>query len=211
MTVFSPTTFNEGAAPGIAADELNKLGTQAACVLSGSMPFTGIPDLPPTGPTTDNQAVRKAYVDTRAVTSLTMSASDTLKNSNDATKSTPQYVGYTKVKEMRLNGDLVSVRVKFQMSLMGGGGVPYGRIYKNGVAIGTERSTENAFSEDFVNLVAGDLIQIYACNNPGIYATYILNMRLCYTYDYKITTLFGLPLTTAIPLTGSVSVTNQDP
>ncbi|MBA7564077.1 hypothetical protein ES708_05739 [subsurface metagenome] len=32
---FEPTTFNEGAAPGISAEEMNKLGTQYAAVKTG--------------------------------------------------------------------------------------------------------------------------------------------------------------------------------
>jgi hypothetical protein len=41
----------------------------------------------------------------------------------------------------------------------------YGRIYKNGAAVGTERSTTSNvgafFEEDFSGLVAGDFIQLY--------------------------------------------------
>jgi hypothetical protein len=54
-----------------------------------------------------------------------------------------------------------SVRVRFTMQ--GTTYTVYGRIYKNGAAVGTERSTAGceAYEEDISGLVAGDLLQIY--------------------------------------------------
>lgn len=136
--------------------------------------------------------------------------SDTLRNSND-TERTTAAVAYTNVKEVKLNAALSGCRIKFDLKGMTNWG--YARIYKNGVAIGTERQ-DNAevyatFSEDFAGFVADDLIQIYAYNSGGG-TTYVRNMR--FYYDGRITHLHGTELTSALSkVISAISMTNQDP
>ncbi len=71
---------------------------------------------------------------------------------------------YTLVKEIVLarSGTL---RIKFDLSLAIGGAACYGKIYRNGSPVGTERSTTSTsyvtFSEDISGWTAGDLCQLY--------------------------------------------------
>lgn len=60
-----------------------------------------------------------------------------------------------------------SWRIKFDIFVFSGGGTVYGKIYKNGVAYGTEQSTTSGFpvtkTEDFnnIDIRSGDTIQLY--------------------------------------------------
>lgn len=58
----------------------------------------------------------------------------------------------------------------------------YGRIYKNGVAVGTERTTTSLsyvnFSENISDFVAGDLIQIYCKNSTNGLSMYVDKFRI---------------------------------
>jgi len=60
-------------------------------------------------------------------------------------------------------------RITFTLTNGGGADVAHARIYRNGSAVGTDRTTTSsaAFSEDITGWVSGDLIQIYQYNNPG--------------------------------------------
>ncbi len=70
---------------------------------------------------------------------------------------------YTKHIEFYI-GRAGAIRVRLGVATKGGN-TAYARVYKNGVAVGTERSTLSTtlvfYDEDFTALVAGDLIQIY--------------------------------------------------
>jgi len=79
---------------------------------------------------------------------------------------------YAKAKELIVGRD-GGARIVFTM-LANSGGTAYGKIYKNGVAIGTERSTTSStyvtFSEDFTGFVQGDLIQLYMYRSVSVSA-----------------------------------------
>lgn len=83
-----------------------------------------------------------------------------------------------------------TVRVKFKLgcSVSGTG---YAKIYKNGVAVGTERSVVNKtsnftqFTED-IAVSAGDDIQIYAKTSSGA-EVYVTDMEIC--IDLPMTTV----------------------
>lgn len=72
---------------------------------------------------------------------------------------------YTKIAELYLprGGTL---RIKFSLGNNDGGVTAYGRIYRNGSAVGTERTTGASplidQSEDISGWAAGDLLQLYA-------------------------------------------------
>ena len=121
-------------------------------------------------------------------------ASDVLRHSNDTSKNTNS-TSYVKLKEIAITNlsdffgigageTITSLRIKFTIS--GGGSTRnyYGRIYKNGVALGTERYVYHTdvteFSEDLGTFVKGDLIQIYAHGMNG-YTCTIKNFRLYYS------------------------------
>jgi len=145
---------------------------------------------------------------------LTAIASDDLKNSNNAEKTTTA-PSYTKIKEVKVNEAFNGImRIKFDLKR----GVDFltchGRIYKNGVAIGTDQSTMSetyvTMSEDLsLNLVVNDLLQIYAyhINEQNVY---IRNMR--FYYRNKLTQIGGSDLITEIIAEkAAISTTNQDP
>lgn len=69
-----------------------------------------------------------------------------------------QWMTYTKVKEFVANGTgtIYTTFTLFNAS----GGTPYGRIYKNGVAVGTERSGNGTYTET-ISVATGDLVQLY--------------------------------------------------
>ena len=139
-------------------------------------------------------------------------ATDDLRNSNDDIKSTIE-TSYTKVKELLLNEGLPVCRIYFELYTDGGGPTAYGRIYKNGAAIGTERSTTNSspqpYTQDFKGFVSGDLIQIYAKTSSGASGSNIKNMRLKYAKQVR---RFGIDeLDTPLTINKVVSVTDQDP
>lgn len=107
-----------------------------------------------------------------------ISASDVLQHSNDAVNEHTE-TAYTKVKEI-ITAIKGTYRVKFDMStsLQNDG---FGRVYKNGVAHGTEQqttqeSTYETWSED-LEFDVGDLIQLYS-KNAGIYDVRTRNFRL---------------------------------
>ena len=72
---------------------------------------------------------------------------------------------FVKLKEFRINGS-GKIRTSFGLKVNGTEG--YGRIYKNGVAIGIERSTTSnvytIYTEDFI-VINNDLIQLYVKHN----------------------------------------------
>ena len=76
---------------------------------------------------------------------------------------------YVKRKEIvvNMNGAL---RVGFSMRTVDAAYICYGRVYRNDVAIGIERSTTSttyvSFSEDITGWAPGDLVQLYTYANP---------------------------------------------
>jgi hypothetical protein len=93
-------------------------------------------------------------------------ASDDAMGSSAANIGTNLTTSYEKIGEIQLNDVGGVIRTTFSLTEVSNG-TTYGRIYKNGVAHGTERSTTEegptAFTEDLV-FERGDLIQLYAKN-----------------------------------------------
>ncbi|MBA7562046.1 hypothetical protein ES708_03695 [subsurface metagenome] len=85
---------------------------------------------------------------------------------SDYPEESTQETDYTLIKEIELTEDLAYARVSFKLKTSDVGNTAYGRVYKNGVAVGTIRSNAaeayQTFSEDFTSWLEGDLIQIYA-------------------------------------------------
>lgn len=79
---------------------------------------------------------------------------------------------YTKVLEVKLprSGTL---RIKFGLNRKGGIAGPDGRIYRNGVAVGTvhnnSTTTWTEYSEDISGWTKGDLLQLYLLNEDGAF------------------------------------------
>lgn len=159
--------------------------------INGVKSFVSIPVLPASDPTTDNQAVRKAYVDQFAAT---------IGAPNAATISAPtiRYLTsntYTKTKEIRID-KAGTYAVSFTLySSTSPSGLVLGQIYKNGSAIGTERSISypsaaTAFTENFA-FAAGDLVQLYfsgtAANNSGLVQSFYVSAVLVPTNTGVVT------------------------
>lgn len=132
----------------------------------------------------------------KPIPTLVAAASANLRNSNDASKATASTT-YVKVKEIKLVEPLAGVRIAFNANETEAAGTGYARIYKNGVAVGTERNfgASQTFTEDLTGFVAGDLLQIYAHGTAGTNVN-VYFLRLY--YDLSI-----------VPT--AVSAANQDP
>lgn len=115
-----------------------------------------------------------------------LTASDNLKYSADTERTEASNASYVKEKEIviRQKG---TIRVKFDLK---GSDTTYsfkGRIYVNGIAVGTERNQQGAgattyatYSED-ITIEAYDLVQLYIKNEAtGGLTTYCRNFRIYY-------------------------------
>jgi len=90
-------------------------------------------------------------------------AGDNLCISSDRRKTT-RSTEWVKAKEIRIYRP-GTYRIRFDLSIAGTDLTAYGRIYRNGSPVGTERSVSKTsyttFSEDIANWEEGDLIQLY--------------------------------------------------
>jgi len=113
--------------------------------------------------------------------------SDNLKASSDSEQNTTSAT-YVKIKEIvvadyapKINDkDIGKLRIKFDLSTNNTSVTAYGQIWKNGNAVGTERSTQSTgyvtFTED-LEFKAGDKIQLYAHSNGSKLAN-VRNFRI---------------------------------
>jgi hypothetical protein len=157
--------------------------------IAGVKTFSSIPVLPESDPTTDNQAVRKAYADSQ-LPATELIASSTVRDSADTERYTDQTT-YTKLKDITVNADSGTVTVDFDAKIGGAAsGTCYFRIYKNGTAAGTERTetdgTYTTYSED-IDVTAGDEVQLCAKKDVGSDNAYVQNFRLKYDRVLSIT------------------------
>jgi len=107
---------------------------------------------------------------------------------NDSEKSTTS-ASYVMVKETKISAmpPMVTVphtvRVYFEMRTGSATYTAYGTIYKNGVAIGTQRTNSTtsyvAYTEDISNVAINlnDLLQVYGHGYASGYQCYIRNFR----------------------------------
>lgn len=132
------------------------------------------------------------------------------RNTNAAEKTTND-INYHKIKEIILNEDLSAVSVYFSLK---GDGVQNsnGKIYKNGVAVGSQyvNGTNNyiIYSDDLTGFVAGDKLQIYA-RIPSVGNCWVKDFNLCYTR--RIYAVGADTLQSALDTTTVISTTNNDP
>lgn len=141
--------------------------------------------------------------------------SGTVRNSDDTEKSTVA-TSYTKLKEVRLNAALAVVRVSWRLKESGGASVwGFGRVYKNGVAVGTEQTTQDGvyhtYTDDLTGLVANDLIQVYCYTNNAGYPALTDQLRLCYSHYLAVLDTMTLATPLVDTTDPTISVTNQDP
>jgi hypothetical protein len=82
-----------------------------------------------------------------------------------------------------------TIRTYFELHAQAGF-TAYGRVYRNGIAVGTERTTTSttyvAFTEDIANWLIGDFYQIYAHSSGATY-TYVRNQQVRGVLSYNST------------------------
>lgn len=128
-------------------------------------------------------------------------ASANYRNSHDAVKSYTWNTVYVKQKTITMQNGIGAgtFRVYFELASIGAAGQVYGKVYKNGVAIGTARvktgTTYVGYSEDFSGpLEPDDTIELWCYQNGGDgNGGYCRNFRIGYD--------LGLP--TTMPATNS--------
>lgn len=99
---------------------------------------------------------------------------------------------YTKVKEIRMGArNLGTVTVKFDLKTSNPVDPANGRIYKNGVAVGTERTNTDGVYTTFtenITFTNGDLIQLYL-NKPSTTGNSTARNFRIYANIYEVTTV----------------------
>lgn len=89
---------------------------------------------------------------------------------------------YVKKREIRVN-EVGTVKILFNLRIGSAGRVAYGKIYINGIDVGTEQSTRSTslptsyveFTENFA-VESGDLIQLYVCTDSPFAVTVYNNL-----------------------------------
>ena len=166
-------------------------------VTAGTAAATPVPPNIPTGdillaivnvPAAATVIVAGNIIDERIIITplkLTYSASDTLLDSDDTEEYHTQD-SYQKEKEIEITAETFvggsEFRIKFDLRTNNVTSAAYGRIYRNGSPVGTERSTTNTsyvnYSEDISGWSAGDLIQLYTKAGTFGFAVYVRNYRV---------------------------------
>jgi hypothetical protein len=120
-------------------------------------------------------------------------ASANVRNSHDA-EATSTSGTYAKAKTMVINKGLVGqARFLFDIHTeLGIGETAYGRIYRNGVALGSEQTTTgNTYTTKSQDITQtwnpGDTCELYIKNNGGGLNTYVRNFRIAYDDSPTIT------------------------
>jgi hypothetical protein len=159
--------------------------------LVGTTTFSIIPNLPSVNPTTDNQAVRKYYVDNNPYFLLATPAATTttLRGSSSDTEY-GEDTNYALIKEIKIAGVTGSSTVSFELNCSpadcaGSSRTTYAKIYKNGVTAGTERSTQSntyQFYQEDISFGSEDLIQLYVKQVNGADA-YVKNFNIYFNLE----------------------------
>jgi len=155
---------------------------------SGNNTFTGtttmatssISKIILTATSTDwNSAQSKKYIDDNNLVPIAASSSDVLKGSDDSVSQT-EPISYTEVKSF-ISYVAGTMKIKFDLQSETGSYAAWGRIYKNGVAIGTERTTSSTsyvtYSET-LNIGAGDTVSLYVKTNNTASDVMVRNYRI---------------------------------
>jgi hypothetical protein len=153
--------------------------------IAGVKTFSSVPVLPSSAPTTDNQAVRKHYID-NLIPGFEIVPSDFTRDTGGTGYGNE--TSYVKLGEVRFNDVAGRIRVSFGLrSSSSPTKTAYGRIYINGSAVGTERSTTSGtyvtYTEDFT-IATNDLVQLYAKTaSDGQYSTSSFNLKYDKTFN----------------------------
>jgi hypothetical protein len=136
-------------------------------------------------PSGSDQAIPQGYYDglitSGKVSGRSVTAGDVAILSNNAEVDTAQASVFTKIKEIRIHAS-GTIRVKFDLrSTTSSANLVRAKIYVNGIAVGTERSTTSTgattYTED-ITVNAEDLIQIYKKDYSGSVRALVSNFNL---------------------------------
>jgi len=90
---------------------------------------------------------------------------------------------------LNLHSDDSEFRIKFDLKTSAAGNDVYAKIYRNGVAVGTERTTISAtyatYSEDIISWSEGDLIQLFTYSGAMGVRPYVQNFRVYGDIEHK--------------------------
>lgn len=139
------------------------LGAQSENLDMNTHKIVGVTD-----PTTDQEAATKKYVDDNAGGLENYTAGDYLVDSLDTarTRQGVDYPTFGKIKSIKIPAG-GTLRISFTLA----GGTVYGKIYRNGGAVGTEQSGNGTYSEDLAGWSAQDTVELWLASTPGNIAT----------------------------------------
>ena len=101
--------------------------------------------------------------------------------SADTEKSTME-VTYSLAKRIKLSRRDGTFRISFGLKIANAAYIAYGKVYKNGVAVGTEQTTSSdtyvTKSEDIAGFSGGDNVELYYHTNDANYGASVNNFRI---------------------------------
>lgn len=170
----------------------NVMLTTTAQTVAGIKTHTSIPVLPASDPTADNEMARKKYLDDFTANTV-VATDDYLQESADTERTIAwNQATYIKKKDIRVE-EAGTIRIKFDMKDGNGAGGCFGKVYKNGVAVGVEReetvSEWTTYSEDFTSDGNEEDFQLYMKydDSGGGNGGYTRNFRIYYFKKLTIT------------------------
>ena len=122
---------------------------------------------------------------------------------NSPASKTTTATSYVKLKEIVLQNTVPdTIRIKFSIT---GSNFGYGRIYRNGVAVGVEREANSGtfhYSEDIAGWSVDDLLQVYGYRHA--------TATSCTIFDVEVLGVYGAPVVN-IGSKNELEFTIQDP
>jgi hypothetical protein len=126
------------------------------------------------------------YTRTREIGTMWTPTNDVILTNDDINN--PDFPVYTKIKEMTIIREIYPVgTIRFAFDMYSHLVTVYGKIYKNGVAVGVEKSnglhddTWHTYTDDvaFTDLAISDTLELWAYLSNSKPNEYIRNFRLC--------------------------------
>lgn len=117
-------------------------------------------------------------------------ASDVLQKSDDSEVSGWHNTTYGLKKELTVPAGLSGeLRIKFAIRRIDGGQAINGKLYRNGVAVGTEQGASDSYvvkTEDIAGWSAGDLIQLYCKSGQATFTKGAIKDFRVYCSNYAV-------------------------
>ena len=151
-----------------------------------------------------SHAANHKYDGSDVVSEYAYGVSDVLMHDNPTERSIATAT-LTKKKECNLGANVPStIRIKFWMKCATAATNSEGRIYRNGVAVGTLRilnsTSWTAYSEDIAGWSAGDLLQLYCRNQNAAFTVHVKDLQV-----------LGANAVVPVSVLSTADIVNQDP